>query len=568
MHRLSLNSDRVTQAAKHDSMLAAAQQALRGNWIDRTITYFSPVRGAQRQKARAMIAFGSGYVGARWDRNATKTWNPINLAADETTLWDLFTLRGRSRDLVRNNAIGRGAIQTVVQNTVGSGLKLQANPDAEALKLSPDQAAALKKQIEREWRLFAESTDCDLTRKQDFYGLQALAFRSTLEGGDCFALLPMVKRPNAVYQTCLQLIEAERVANPQGESDNVNLRAGIEIDDNGTPKAYNIRKFHPYSTAGTTDQSSTKVLAFGPKTGRRNVLHMIEMERPGQSRGVPYLAPVIELLRQIDRYSEAELMAAVVSALFTVFVTSPDGNGISDTTNAAMDTLDAGGSRLGAVIGPNDVAMGSGSIVDLNPGEKPEFANPTRPNAAFDPFFQACVRQIGIALSIPFEVLIKHFTASYSAARAALLDAWTFFYNRRQFLTVTFCQPTYETWFEEAVAIGRIDAAGFFSDPAIRRAYLRAEWVGDAPVSLDPEKEANAAKVRLEIGVSTIEKETMQLTGGVWEDNHPQQVREQQLRKQDGLIQEAPPAQPADGSKKGNGKNANGGPEQGDQEAA
>lgn len=523
------------------------------NIFERVINFVSPERGLKRARARgaqAYIAWGAGYNGARYDRNGTKTWVTPHLAADETTLWDVITLRSRSRDLMRNAPIARGAVLTVVNNTIGSGLKLQANPDSEALNLTPDQATTLKKQIEREFRLFAETTECDLNRTMNFYGLQALAFRSALEGGDSFALLPMVKRPNAVYQTCVQVIEAERVANPAGQSDGLTLRAGIEIDDNGTPIAYNVRKFHPFSTQGTADMQSTRVLAYGSKTGRRNVVHVIDRERPGQTRGVPYLSPVIELLKQLDRYSEAEVTAAVISAMFTVFIETPTGDGILG------DPSVSGTSNLaGSAIGPNDVALGNGAIVDLMPGEKPTFANPARPNEKFDPFVQAILRQIGIALCIPFEVLIKHFTASYSAARAALLDAWTFFYNRRDFMTVMFCQPIFEAWFEEAVAFGRITAPGFFADPATRRAYLRADWVGDAPVSLDPLKDAQAAQVRLTTGISTLESETMQLTGKVWADNHAQQVVEKQARQTDGL--EQPPPDPnANGDNNGDNNKA------------
>lgn len=508
------------------------------NLIERAIAVVSPERAVRRMKARAVIAWGQGYNGARWDRNGTKTWFAPNLAADETILWDVWTLRARSRDLMRNAPIARGAVNTVVQNVVGSGLKLQANPDAEVLGMNPDQVAAFKRTIEREFRLFADTPDCDLNRTLNFAGLQHLAIRSALEGGDCFALLPMVSRKNAVYQTCVQLIEAERVANPSGETDGINLRAGVEIDDQGTAIAYNIRKFHPLSTAGTSDQSSRRVLAFGSVTGRRAVLHLIDRERPGQTRGVPYLSPVIEQLKMLDRYSEAEVTAAVISAMFTVFVTTPTGDGLLGDADLAQSSASTSGAK--GSLGPNDVGLGNGSIVDLMPGEEPKFADPTRPNANFDPFVQAVIRQIGVALSIPFEVLIKHFTASYSAARAALLDAWTFFYNRREWLSAMFCQPVYETWFEEAVAAGRIQAPGFFADPATRRAYLRASWIGDAPASLDPQKDATAAQTRLTIGVSTLEQETMQLTGGVWEDNHAQQVREKQMREKDGLSMPAP----------------------------
>jgi lambda family phage portal protein len=532
-------------------------EAMRPNVIERMIGLVSPERAARRMKARAYIAWGQGYTGARVDRKGTQTWVPLNLAADESTLWDLFILRSRSRDLVRNNPIATGAINTVITNVVGSGLKLQSRPDAEVLNMSPDEANKFARTVEREFRLFAETTDCDLNRRLNFYALQDLGFRSALEGGDAFALLPMIKRPNAVYQTCIQLIEAERVANPIGQSDGPNLRAGIEIDDSGTPTAYHVRKFHPFSTAGTSDTSDQTIKAFGAKTGRRNVLHLIDPKRPGQTRGVPYLAPVIEPLKQLDRYSEAEITAAVVSAMFTVFVTSPDGAGfLSD-----QDTVDAGQTAPGgATLGPNDIGLGNGSIVDLMPGEKPEFANPTRPNANFDPFFTSILRQIGLALSIPFEVLIKHYTASYSAARAAIIDAWQFFFNRRNWLAMVFCQPVFEAWFDEAVAAGRIDAPGFFADAALRRAYLRAEWIGDAQPSIDPEKEANAAKTRLEIGVSTRADETLQLTGKIWDDQHAQQVVEKQKRIADGLEPDPTQIQTAPGDGPKGSKSTSGNP--------
>lgn len=43
-------------------------------------------------------------------------------------------------------------------------------------------------------------------------------------------------------------------------------------------------------------------------------------ERAGQRRGVPMLAPVLEALKQLGHYTDAEITAAVLSAMFTVFV--------------------------------------------------------------------------------------------------------------------------------------------------------------------------------------------------------------------------------------------------------
>ncbi|MGZ7263521.1 phage portal protein, partial [Streptococcus pyogenes] len=71
---------------------------------------------------------------------------------------------------------------------------------------------------------------------------------------------------------------------------------------------------------------------------------------------------------------------------------------------------------------PRDLRLGDGLVMELDEGESIETANPGRPNAQFDPFVMAMWKMIGGALGVPFEILVKHFTASYSASRAALLQ--------------------------------------------------------------------------------------------------------------------------------------------------
>jgi lambda family phage portal protein len=301
----------------------------------------------------------------------------------------------------------------------------------------------------------------------------------------------------------------------------------VEVDAAGAPVAYHILKRHPGSLdfsgygndiAGQYD----RVEAFGKKTGRRNVLHIFDRLRPDQNRGVPYLAPVMELLKQLDRYTEAEIMAAVLTSFYTVFIKTETGD-----LGVPVPAAPAGKAT--------DMELGPGMINVLNPNEEVQFPNAMRPNAGFDPFVTSILRQIGVALELPFEILIKHFTASYSAARAAMLEAWKFYKNRRTFVASRFCQPVFEAWMDEAVAIGRINAPGYFTDPLMRRAYLRAEWVGDAPGQIDPQKEAEAAATRVEKGFSTAKKETMELTGQNWDDVHAQRVKEHQLRVAAGL---------------------------------
>jgi lambda family phage portal protein len=264
------------------------------------------------------------------------------------------------------------------------------------------------------------------------------------------------------------------------------------------------------------------------------MLHLFRKLRPAQRRGAPYLASVIEAFKQLDKYTEAEVMAAVVSAMFTVFVKTESGTGLGTLEPTA---------ETGAKTSDKDIKLASGAIWDLAKGESIEVANPGRPNQAFDPFVNAILAQIGTALEIPFELLIKRFMSSYSAARAALLEAWKAFRTRRAWLAWNFCQPVYEAVITEAVARGRISAPGFFADPLIRQAWLGCEWTGPPPGQIDPEAEINAAKERVDLGVSTLQRETAEISGADWEALHKQRAREKRMRVADGLEADASPGE-------------------------
>jgi lambda family phage portal protein len=515
------------------------------NLIDRAISYVAPRFAMRRLAARQMMAVYGSYVGARADRRETAGWQPRAGNADADSLLDLRILRARSRDLQRNAPLASGAVSTVVENAVGTGLVLQPTPDVNVLGWTDDQAAEWVKTVESEFGLWADSKDCDITRTQNFYEQQGLVFRSALESGDVLTLLPFYNRDLQLspYQLRLQVIEADRLANPNNcrdgqKLDNGNrVYGGVEVDEVGCPVAYNILRRHPGAMDLTQDPwAFDRIEAFSAKTGKRNIIHLFDRKRPDQKRGIPYLAPVIERLKQLDRYTEAEIQAAVISAMFTVFIKTglgEDGTGLQQSqTPAEIANIE------------KSYKLGTGAIVGLAEGQDVTMADPKRPNVAFDGFVLAMLRQIGVALELPFEILVKHFTASYSAARAALLEAWKFYRNRRYFVAENWCQPAYEAFMFEAVALGRINAPGFFTDPLMRRAYLLANWVGDAPGQIDPEKEAAAAGLRIAEGLSNLKIETMELTGKNWEDVHKQRVKEHQMRVEGGLEAAVPGVQP------------------------
>ena len=503
------------------------------NVIDKMVAAISPDTAVKRQAARYKLnvmneiinSSGYGNSGAAFNKNGLRGWFTGRGSHKEDIEDNLKVLTERSRDLIEGGSpIATGAVKTMRTNVVGVGLKLKANVDRDVLKLTPEQAQAINRKLEKEFALWASNPSCDLMRLDNFYELQQLAFYSWLMNGDLLVTLPTTKRPNVPYDLRINLIESDRLETPphmaaleaQGK-----IIAGVEVNDMGEVVAYHIAKHHPASTT-YIKQEWVRVEAYGAKTGRRNVLHIMTRERIGQRRGTPFLSPVIEALKQLSRYTEAELMAAVVSGMYAIFIEKEapsDGVPLGEVSEDEKISDDE-----------NDIEMSNGSIIDLAPGERANVVQPGRPNKNFDAFVMSLCKQIGVALEIPYEILLKEFNASYSASRGALLEYWKTVNMYRGWLASDFCQPIYEEFVTQAIGTGRIKAPGFFRDPLIKQAYCKAEWHGPSNGQLNPLVEVSAAEKRVLNGFSSRAKEAAEM-GSNYYDNIEQLKIENELLK-------------------------------------
>lgn len=504
------------------------------NVIDKMVAVINPVKALEREKARCRLGiiqrfYNSGYDegGASHDKNSMRGWRASSKSPQEDIDRNLDTLRQRSRSLMMSAPIAVSAIKTNRTNIVGMGLRLRPTIDREVLGMSDEEAKRWEKKTQREFELWAKSKQCDATKVNNFYEMQQIVCMSWLTNGDAVGLIEYCDEERAFmpYELRIHLIESDKVCNPQSTGAYVNLWEtnpdngnriynGVEIDSKGGVVAYHICNTYPNS-ALVTQKKWMRVKAFGDRTGMPNVLMIFESERAEQYRGVPYLAPVIEALKQLTRYSEAEIMAAVINGFFTVFITSEKSPSEMPFTGIAGDDEDEYDTD-------NSYGLGPGMINVLAPGEDIKMADPSHPNSNFDAFTTAYAKYIGAALEIPSELLLKQFGASYSASKAALEEAWKAFKMRRAWLIDDFCKPIYEIWLTEAIAKGRIKAPGFYLDASIREAWCKCAWNGPAQGMLDPLKEIKAAKGRVDLGVSTREIETMEMNGGNFDDNAAQ----------------------------------------------
>ena len=528
------------------------------NLLDRALLPFDPQRVAGRLKARAQVSAIEALAGTPGPGGSTSSsgaggrwWNPLARSAARDTLPKLGNQRAASRELISTNAIAAGAVNTSVDRIIGTGLAFVASPARQVLGWSADQAEAWKAVAQAEYSLWADDAQaCDFAGEETFYQAQASVVRGAKSSGDIFTLLPLAERTRMrPYGLRFQLIEADRVGNPLGQMDTEEVAGGIRFGPGGRPLAAHIYDRHPgsgYTHKGGASLYAGQWVSFQGDSGRLRLLHHYKKLRPGQPRGVPYLAAVVDLIKQIGRFTDAEIEAAVINSFFTMVVTTENGNtspvfGASNST--ATDPAPA----------PQDeVALGPGAVIGLAKGEDATFADPKRPNVNAVEFIHGLIGLIGMGLGIPREVLLKQFNSSYSASKAALLDAWIHFRTERAWAALSFCQPIFETWLAEAVFLGRVKAPGFFSDPMLRWAYTRAAWPGDSMGSINPKDEVAAYTAAIDARLMTRERAEWELGGTDWNATFDQKLAEHQRLAKAGLLPvpkagaAAPQTSPAD----------------------
>lgn len=464
-------------------------------FLDRVVAVVSPERANRRMIARMRLQMAEQFRGASMSRLRNNWVMPLDSATPD--LYELETLRDRCRDLNRNDPVASGATETMGLNIVGRGLKPQSRIRAEYLGVTEERARELIRQAELIWQEWTPRADAG--NRLNFDEIQFVALRKIIEDGETLALPVMGTESWRSIKRCVELIEADRL---QGDTID---GTGIKKGKRGEPVSYSIRK------ADSTD--TVNISAFD-KNGRPKILHVFHTKRPGQSRGYPFFAPVVGYFKDLADYLEAEVVAARVAACLAVFVTKQDA--YTTAYNISTDT-DASGNRIQEIE--------PGLVGYLEPGEGINVVDPKRPGDTFPSFVETILRHIGIALNMPYEILVKDFSkTNYSSARAALLEGRRMFTTWRNWFSAKFCQPIYDLVLEEAYLRGLFDAPDFYKN---RSEYTRAAWIGGGWGWVDPVKEVEASRKAIDYGLSTLAEEAAG-QGRDWEEVLEQIRREQE----------------------------------------
>ncbi|MDB0529939.1 phage portal protein, partial [Ralstonia solanacearum] len=296
------------------------------------------------------------------------------------------------------------------------------------------------------------TAEADAAGQTDFYGLQALACRAMLEGGECLIRLrPRREEDGLAVPLQLQLLEAEHLPmtlNVDLPSGNV-VRSGIEFDNLGRRVAYHLYRSHPDD--GRLAPMSVQGGLDTVRVDASEVIHLFRVLRPGQIRGEPWLSRALVKLNELDQYDDAELVRKKTAAMFAGFVTrqSPEdnlmGEGLPDEAGISL------------------VGLEPGTLQILEPGEDIKFSDPADVGGSYGEFLRTQFRAVAAALGITYEQLTGDLTGvNYSSIRAGLLE-----FRRRcemvqhSVLVHQMCRPVWAAWMKQAVLSGALIAPGF-----------------------------------------------------------------------------------------------------------
>ena len=441
----------------------------------------------------------------------TNDWVTSGSSVDSEIWGSLRMLRNRARQLARDNDYAAQALRTIQSNVVGKGIPFQAQVKKQrGNKL--DQA--VNDQIEQAWQRWCRAQYCHTAGRLSFADIERLLIRSVAESGE--VLVRIIKQPFGGSQVpiALEVLEADwlddRMSGRTGENGN-EIRMGVEVDRWNRPVAYWFLPKHPGDYLVTGSQQAQ--LGNPVRVPADEVIHLFVSTRPGQTRGIPWMASSIKRMHHLAGYEEAEVIRARASSALMGFITSPEGELQGD------DVMD--GERVSS--------FEPGVFKYLAPGESVTVPSMNAPDGQFEPFLRSMLRGMSAGLGISYHNLSQDYSqTNYSSSRLALLEERDNWRVLQEWMIESFHQRVFEMWLDLAVLSGAVQLPLYETDPD---RYRQVRWMPRGWSWVDPQKEITALREAEMAGYVT-KAEIIAESGGDIEEVFNQRRRELDLAKE------------------------------------
>lgn len=375
-------------------------------------------------------------------------------------------MRQRAREEVFNNAWAFGAGQSLCSSVIGNGARVQL--------LTRGKERAICDEIENDFQAWAE--EIELAAK-----LRAMRF-SKYQDGEAFALINTNMNLESEVKLDITPIDCDRVTsngaleNYQGDNDF--YLDGIQLDRYGNATKYRVLDFHPggnypFNAEATYYNSSM-------------VIHWFKRITSEQHRGLPEIAPALDLFNSLRRYTDATIKAAETAASIAFCLYTDDADCGGD--------YEEGGGGFGGAESLQEFQVQAGRGLVLPDSFKLTQLDAKQPTQGFSDLVDNLLGQIGACIGLPRLVMRKSATGfNYASARVDLQAFYKFVKQEQAELVTKVLRPIWKRWFKEYCLLYGLNANDFHDT------YI---FEGEEPI--DQMKEANAVKTSLEDNTTTL----------------------------------------------------------------
>jgi len=484
--------------------------------------------------------YGSGYYGA--SRGDGSKWSAGMSATGSSPILDHYLLRQNARSAVYESLQARGMVERYADTVIDIGLKLEATPRAEILKIDPEAAEEWARNTEQRFDAWARSKMSVWGETMTFYQSQRLAEIHQQRDGEYFVRLHYSSDRRLQNPLQIQFIDPNQI-NGYGYTSTYGYQMpedGIIRDRSGREIAYKVSVM-----MGNGRYEPITIPAFGRRSRLRLMLHGYQPEYAGQQRGYSRLAHALQNFEKLTDFDLAHIQKAINHASINMYVKpGPDAD--------ASDPFDAMPSKqFGAAVAIPDGALNVDPASTLDLGDYVQYndipeATMTRPGVGvfslrnaedlkpfpetapaeqYDRFVDAFTSYLAASISMPIEVLLMRFNQNYSASRASLVLFWRVAQIWREELAADFLNPIYEAWITGEISSGRIIAPGW-QDPIMHQAWLCNNWIGSPMPDIDPLRHAKAVKEYIEVGATDLDRVARNLNGSSGATNRAKLARQ------------------------------------------
>lgn len=423
------------------------------NFVDKVISFISPRAGARRVRARVIMDSLEKlrrYDAAGFGRRV-EDWKVTNASANTENHASLDRLRARSRDLDRNNPYARRAVERIADNVVGTGIRPTPSKDLKKLKEA--------------WTSWAESTECDFDGLLNFYGIQRLIAKTVALSGEAIIRKRRTNKNKSKIPYRLQIFEPDIIDSSRnyalldsGDFQGGFVIQGVQFDKDGERVGYWLWDKYPTESIYVTNNLLSKFVPID------QVIHVFNLERPGQARGVPFGVSAFLRLKDFDDFEDAELVRQKIAACFSVFVTESIDSAPANPTGKKTELTER---------------VEPGTINRLSPGETVSFSNPPTKDG-IDGYSRQVLQGIAAGYGITYEALTGDMRqVNFSSGRMGWIEFQrTITSYQNNMMVPQLCARVWD-WFLEGAQIGQVYG----------KKDIVAQWTPPRREMIDPAKE-------------------------------------------------------------------------------